>query len=79
MGTLHQVEIVVHVDDVLAQEQQAGLISDLEKHTGVEKAHFTPGRKHLLVVDYNPDKLNAQDVLKFVQREHIGAELVGPI
>ncbi|MGD2076420.1 MAG: hypothetical protein PVI91_13720 [Gammaproteobacteria bacterium] len=79
MGTLHQVEIVVHVDDVLAQEQRDGLIRDLQKHEGVQKAEFTPGREHLLKVDYDCDKLHAQDVLKFVRREHVGAELVGPI
>jgi len=79
MGALHQVEIVIHVDDVLAQEQRAGLISDLQKRTGVEKAYFTPEREHLLLVDYDPDKLSAQDVLKFVRQEHVGAELLGPI
>jgi hypothetical protein len=79
MGAFHQVEIVVHVDDVLAQEQRDGLIRYLTKHEGVEKAEFTPGREHLLVVDYDREKLHAQDVLKFVQQEHLGAELVGPI
>ncbi len=79
MGALHQVEIVVHVDDVLAQEQRDSLVRDLQKREGVEKAQFTPGREHLLVVDYDRDRLHAQDVLKFVQQEHIGAELVGPI
>ena len=79
MGALHQVEIVVHVDDVLAQEQRDSLVRDLQKREGVEKAEFTPGREHLLVVDYDRDRLQALDVLKFVQQEHIGAELVGPI
>ena len=79
MGTRHQVEIVVHVDDVLAQEQRDSLIHDLQKHTGVEEAQFSPGREHLLVVDYDRDKLHAQDVLNFVKQGHINAELVGPI
>jgi hypothetical protein len=79
MATLHQVEIIVHVDEALAQEQRDGLIRDLQKHEGVQKAEFTPGREHLLKVDYDRDKLHAQDVLKFVQREHVGAELIGPI
>jgi allophanate hydrolase subunit 1 len=79
METFHEVEIVLHVDDVLAQEQREELIRDLQKHGGVRRAEFTPGREHLLRVDYDPDKLHAQDVLKLVQREHIGAELVGPI
>jgi hypothetical protein len=79
MSTLHQVEIIVHVDDVLAQEQREGLVRDLQKREGVEKAQFTPGREHLLLVDYDREKLHAQDVLRLVQQEHIGAELIGPV
>lgn len=79
MATMHKVEVVVHVDDVLDNAQQAGLINDLRKHGGVEEAHFTPGRAHLLVVDYDRDQLSAQEVLGCVRREHLRAELVGPM
>ena len=79
MVAFHQVEIVVHVDDVLAKEQRDSLIHDLQKHEGVEKAQFTPEREHLLLVDYDRNKLHAQDVLKFVRQEHINAELIGPV
>jgi len=79
MATMHKVEIVVHVDDVLEDAQQTELINNLRKHGGVEEAHFTPGRAHLLVVDYDRDQLNAQDVLEHVRRDHLRAELVGPI
>jgi len=79
MVAFHQVEIVVHIDDVLAQEQRDSLVHDLQKHEGVEKVQFTPNREHLLLVDYDREKLHARDVLKYVQHEHINAELVGPI
>jgi len=79
MATMHKVEIVIHVDDVLGEEQQAELIDDLRKHGGVAEAHFTPGRAHLLVIDYDSDELSARDVLEQVRREHLRAELIGPI
>ena len=79
MGTIHKVEIVVHVDDTLGEEQQTELIDDLRKHGGVSEAHFTPGRAHLLVVDYDSDQLTSQEVLERVRKEHLRAELVGPI
>lgn len=79
MATMHKVEIVVHVDDALAAEQQAELISDLCKNGGVEAAHFTPGHAHLLVIDYDRDQLSAHDVLDRVRRDHLRAELIGPI
>jgi len=79
MATMHKVEIVVHVDNVLGDAQQAELISDLQKNSGVEEAHFTPGRAHLLVIDYDRDQLSAQDVLERVRRDNLRAELIGPI
>lgn len=79
MTSMHKVEIVVHVDDMLSEEQQAGLVNDLRKQDGVDAAHFTPGHAHLLVIDYDRDKLSAQDVLELVKRDHLRAELVGPI
>ena len=79
MTTMHKVEVVVHVDDVLEENQQAELINDLRKHGGVEEARFTPGRAHLMVIDYDRDQLSAQDVLDHVRRDHLRAELIGPI
>jgi hypothetical protein len=79
MTTTHKVEIVVHVDDVLGPTEQAELITDLQKHGGVQEAQFTPGRAHLLVIDYDPDQLSAQEILEHVRRDHLRAELIGPI
>lgn len=79
MASMHKVEIVVHVDDVLGKAEQSELISDLQKHGGVEEAHFTPGRAHLLVIDYDREQLSAQEVLEHVRRDHLRAELIGPI
>ena len=79
MSTPHQVEIVIHVDDALGDDQQAELIEDLRRQGGVEAAHFTPGRAHLLVVDYDRDQLSAQQVLERIRKEHMRAELIGPI
>jgi len=79
MATMHKVEIVIHVDDALEDAQRNELINGLCKQGGVENARFTPGRDHLLVIDYDRDQLSAQDVLGFVQGDNLRAELVGPI
>ena len=65
----------IHFDRITFDE----LVKDLQKHGGVEEAHFTPGRAHLLVIDYDRDQLSAQDVLEQVRRDHLRAELIGPI
>ena len=77
MNNIHQVEVVVHVDEALSEEQRSGLISNLQGHDGVEKARFTPDRDHLMVIDYDSNKLRTSDVLNYIKGENVGAELIG--
>ncbi len=78
MGSIHQVEVVVHVDDALNEGERSDLVSQLQCHDGVEGARFTEGRDHLMLIDYDRDRLHAQDVLGYVKETHTGAELIGP-
>jgi len=77
MERIHQVEVVIHVDEALNEESRAQLIENLQRHDGVGKACFTDGRKHLILINYDPDKLQTIDVLGFVKQERVNAELIG--
>ena len=77
MSDIHQVEVVVHVDETLSEAQRASLVSKLQERDGVEKARFTTGRDHLMVIDYDSNKLHTKDVLGYVQQENLNAELIG--
>jgi cell division protein FtsX len=77
MDKIHQVEVVVHVDEALNQEQRDKLVANLQRHDGVEKAMFTEGRRHLMLIDYDANKLQTTDVLGYVRQEHVNAELIG--
>jgi len=77
MDTIHQIEVVIHVDEALSEDHRAGMISNLEGRDGVEKARFTPGRDHLMVIDYDSNKLHTSDVLAYVREEKVNAELIG--
>ena len=77
MDEIHKVEVVIHVDETLNKEQQASLIVNLQEHDGVENARFTTGRDHLMVIDYDSNKLNTTDVLGYVKKENVHAELIG--
>ena len=78
MGNIHQVEVVVHVDDALSDGQRTDLVSHLKGCDGVEDARFTPGRNHLMLIDYDRDQLQSKDVLGYVRETYAAAELVGP-
>ena len=77
MTGIHQVEVVVHVDELLNDEQRSGLVSNLQGRDGVEKARFTTGRDHLMLIDYDSNKLHSDNVLDYVKQENVNAELVG--
>jgi cell division protein FtsX len=77
MDNIHQVEVVIHVDETLNEEQQASLVSNLQERDGVEKARFTTGRDHLMVIDYDSNKLQTTDVLGYIKQENVNAELIG--
>ena len=79
MGNIHQVEVVVHIDDALNEGQRADMVRQLRDCAGVEDARFSPGHDHLLLIDYDRDCIQSKDVLGYVQQTHEGAELVGPV
>ena len=77
MGNIHQVEVVIHVDEALTDEQRTALVSNLSGHDGIENAVFTVGRDHLMVIDYDSNKLHSIDILNYVKKENVTAELIG--
>ncbi|MEE9421996.1 MAG: ATP-binding protein [Gammaproteobacteria bacterium] len=75
----HKVDLVVHVDDSLGSQRRQDIESALESSQGVRWAHFTDGRPHLMVVEYDPDDTTSLEILECVNRQSVHAELVGPI
>ncbi len=79
MGRMQRVDIVVHVDDMLDEEQRRELIGSLERMGGVQCATFTEGRPHLMRVEYDPETMNSQDLIGTFSQHRLHAELIGPI
>jgi len=77
MNTIHEVEIVIHVDEALDEQERGRLVDMLQGYAGVGQAKFTSGRDHLMVVSYDSSRLHASDVLQYVRQEHVNAELIG--
>jgi hypothetical protein len=77
MADIHQVEVVIHVDEALTEGQRTALVSNLIGQDGVEDARFTIGRDHLMVIDYDSNKLHSLDILGYVKHEYVNAELIG--
>jgi len=75
----HSVEIVVHVDEALPEIKRAGLVNALQDIDGIISAEFCPLRYHLMLVRYDRDTFNSQDVLSKVNDQDVHAVLIGPV
>ena len=73
------VEIVIHINETLAEEKRADLVSALENNDGIISAEFCPLRYHLMLVRYDRETFNSQDVLGKVKDQDVHAVLIGPV
>jgi hypothetical protein len=78
-GVGSNVEIIVHVDETLDQRQRQELVSFLASSDGIASAEFCPLRYHLLLIQYDRERLNSQEVLNRVVAKNVHAELIGPV
>ncbi|MGD2055677.1 MAG: hypothetical protein PVJ15_02645 [Gammaproteobacteria bacterium] len=73
------VEVVVHIQEELGEEQRKSLVSALEHDDGIISAEFCPLRYHLVVARYDRNIVSSQDVLKSFNSLNVNARLIGPI
>lgn len=73
------IEIVVHIDDEMAETQRDDLVEFLQSTDGVRTADFCPLRFHLMLVQYDREKVSSQDVIRRVNSRQVNAQLIGPI
>jgi hypothetical protein len=75
----HIVEIIVHINENLGEQQRADLIIALEGDDGITAAEFCPLRCHLMLVRYDKDRYSSQNVLSAVGAQKLQARLIGSI
>ena len=69
--------IVVHISEDLHHVQISMLETSLGNDEGVTSARVNRDRKHLMLVDYMPGVVTAQQVLNYVTNKGYKAALVG--
>lgn len=73
----HCSDVVIHIDEDLADEAIHDLERDLSYIPGVYCACVNDRARHLMLIDYDPDGIEAVDLLAAVRQHGVGAELVG--
>ncbi len=72
-----KVDIVVHVDELLDEQNRRRVEHALLNTAGVGRANFNDERQHLLVVGYDPAQTDSSQILKLVKQHRLSAQLIG--
>jgi hypothetical protein len=71
------VDVLVHIDQTLDHDRLASVTSAIAAISGVTTAEGHDAKPHLVIVTYDPEKVNAQQILAIVKANGVNAELVG--
>lgn len=70
-------DVIIHIDNDLGDEAIYALERDIGAIAGVYSACVNDRARHLMLVDYDPEGVNAGDLLTTVRNQGLRAELVG--
>jgi hypothetical protein len=70
-------DITLHVDETLNSDGLTQLEDAFRAREGVVSVHVDPKHPHLYVIEYNPERVNSQDLLAITHFQGLHAELIG--
>ena len=74
---IKMVDVTVHIDESVDHAGRERIADSLRALEGVLAAVSHDERPHLMVVEYNPDRVTSQAILSRVKSAGVHAELVG--
>lgn len=75
--TTNMADVVLHIDETLPPDQLKTLEKHLHKMGGVVSASNRDDKPNLILVKYDPGKVQSHDILVKVESEGIHAQLIG--
>ncbi len=73
----YDVAVVMHIDETLSDAEISKLEFDLAYSNGIISACVNERTRHLMVIDYDPEKAYSRDILNVVHHHGYHAELIG--
>lgn len=70
-------DIMIHINEPLSGEARSALEEAMRQVEGVVAPRFNPGKEHLLVVAFDPARVNTAVLLDKVRAAGYTAQLVG--
>jgi hypothetical protein len=74
---IQMADVLLHIDQTLTSDQRDAVEERLRALDGVISVHNPAEKPHLTLVEYRPDKVAAQALLRAAQSGGVHAELVG--
>jgi hypothetical protein len=71
------VDITLHIDEATSHEQRESLCDSLRALDGVVAAAAHDEKPHLLVVEYDPDRIKSSEFVTVAKTNGLHAELIG--
>ena len=71
-----EINIVVHVDEELDERHRQRVEHAMQTATGIGQAYFDDFRRHLLIIGYNPARIDSARILALVKQQRLTAELI---
>lgn len=70
-------DIMIHIDQNLNTEARLSMEERMRQIEGVVAPRFNPGKEHLLLLAFNPEKVSTATLLGAVKASGYSAQLVG--
>lgn len=75
----HNTVVIVHIDETLTDEEIQNVEREISAGDGVQAACMHVRTRHLMVVDYDAERIKSIQLLGQVKSQGLHAELIGGI
>lgn len=70
-------DVMIHINESLSEEARSTLEEGMRQIEGVIAPRFNPGKDHLLVIAFNPDKTSTAALFAKARSSGYTAQLIG--
>ena len=74
---INLVDLNVHIDKIMIPEKRIYVKYSIRALDGVVSVHGSSKTPHLTIVQYNPEEMDSQKILKRITDQGVHAELIG--
>lgn len=69
-------DIVLHIDELPDEQYRQRVEYTMQNTAGIEHAYFDKFRQHLLIIGYDPARIDSSKILDLVEQQQLNAKLI---